>query len=113
MNDGESSPLLGSADEITASHSIWVRLISDSFAALHATLTSNWTNIFLLFVPLGILANALEWPEWAIFATNFAAILGLASVLSYTTEELSAKVGTTLGGLINAWFGNAVELLVS
>jgi len=33
--------------------------------------------------------------------------------LSYATEELSLKVGQTLGGLLNATFGNAVEMIVS
>ena len=45
---------------------------------------------------------------------NFFAIIPLASLLSYATEELAAEhVGETVGGLINASFGNAVELIVA
>jgi Ca2+:H+ antiporter len=33
--------------------------------------------------------------------------------LSFATEELALYVGETLGGLLNASFGNAVELIVS
>src|SRR5699024_8703938 len=36
-----------------------------------------------------------------------------ASLLSFATEELSATMGQALGGLMNATFGNAVELIVS
>jgi len=34
-------------------------------------------------------------------------------LLSFATEEIAIKVGETLGGLMNATFGNAVELIVS
>jgi Ca2+:H+ antiporter len=37
----------------------------------------------------------------------------LAKLLAFTTDDLSIRVGETLGGLINATFGNAVELIVS
>lgn len=46
-------------------------------------------------------------------AQNFVAIVPLAALLSFATEELSAKLGETIGGLMNATFGNAVELIVS
>ncbi len=53
-------------------------------------------------------------PEYAqaTFILNFLAIIPLASLLSFATEELSVKLGQTLGGLLNASFGNAVELIV-
>ena len=37
----------------------------------------------------------------------------LKHIQSFATEELSAKLGETIGGLMNATFGNAVELIVS
>merc|ERR1712072_833988 len=49
----------------------------------------------------------------AVFVVNFMAIVPLAALLSFATEELSAKLGQTIGGLMNATFGNAVELIVS
>lgn len=48
----------------------------------------------------------------AVFAINFFAIIPLAAVLSNATEDISAKLGEQLGGLLNATFGNAVELIV-
>jgi Ca2+:H+ antiporter len=62
---------------------------------------------------LGILAGALHWSPTAVFVLNFVAIIPLAALLSFATEELSAILGQTLGGLLNATFGNAVELIVS
>ena len=47
-----------------------------------------------------------------VFVLNFLAIIPLAALLSYATEEISLYVGQTLGGLLNATFGNAVELIV-
>ena len=76
------------------------------------TLTSNYVNVLLIFVPLGIVSGAVGWSPTVIFILNFLAIIPLASLLSFATEELSAKLGQTLGGLLNATFGNAVELIV-
>ncbi|KAF3217408.1 hypothetical protein TWF192_010860 [Orbilia oligospora] len=44
---------------------------------------------------------------------NFLAIIPLAGTLSFGTEEIALRTGETLGGLLNASFGNAVELIVS
>jgi calcium/proton exchanger cax len=52
------------------------------------------------------------WNPTATFVLNFLAIIPLASLLSFATEELAATLGETLGGLLNATFGNAVELIV-
>lgn len=49
----------------------------------------------------------------AVFVTAFLAIVPLAQLLSYGTEEIALRVGQTLGGLINASLGNAVELIVA
>ena len=77
------------------------------------TLKSSPVNYLLVFVPLGILAEYLKWSANAIFWLNFFAIVPLASLLAFATEELSENVGQTIGGLLNATFGNAVELIVS
>ncbi|KAL2821337.1 Sodium/calcium exchanger protein-domain-containing protein [Aspergillus cavernicola] len=78
-----------------------------------ATLARDYVNILLVFVPLGIIAGALKWDSTAVFVLNFLAIVPLASLLSFATEELAATLGQALGGLMNATFGNAVELIVS
>lgn len=81
--------------------------------ATRAILFENYVNVLLVFVPLGILAELLHWSAVARFTLNFLAIIPLASLLSFATEELALQVGQSLGGLLNASFGNAVELIVS
>ncbi|CEH13548.1 calcium proton exchanger [Ceraceosorus bombacis] len=73
---------------------------------------SSWLNILLVFVPLGFLAEKLHWGAATIFTLNFLAIVPLAKLLGDATEQASLKLGQTLGGLLNATFGNAVELIV-
>ncbi|KAH6973321.1 Ca2+ transporter [Ilyonectria destructans] len=77
------------------------------------TLLSNYINFLIIMVPLGITAGKLGWSPLTVFALNFFAIIPLAAVLSFATEEISIELGETLGGLLNATFGNAVELIVS
>lgn len=91
----------------------WVRWPANFLHLTWETLASNYVNILLVFVPVGIVLGALDIDPTAIFVVNFLAIVPLAALLSFATEELSAKLGQTLGGLMNATFGNAVELIVS
>ncbi|KAI9789448.1 MAG: hypothetical protein M1835_001655 [Candelina submexicana] len=91
----------------------WVKWPSHFVHKVYQTLASNYVNILLVFVPLGIIAGAIGWSPTAVFILNFFAIIPLAALLSFATEEISVKLGQTLGGLMNATFGNAVELIVS
>jgi Ca2+:H+ antiporter len=76
------------------------------------TLSSNYVNLLLAFVPVGIVVGALGMDPVLVFVMNFLAIIPLASLLSFATEELSEQMGQAIGGLMNASFGNAVELIV-
>lgn len=91
----------------------WIRYPMNFLHLTWLTLASNYVNLLLVFVPVGIVLGALDMSPTAIFVTNFLAIMPLAALLSFATEELSVKLGQTLGGLMNATFGNAVELIVS
>jgi len=90
----------------------FVRILAQVLHITKVTLYSNYVNILLVFVPLGIVAGAMGWNPTAVFILNFFAIVPLAAVLSFATEEISVKLGQTMGGLLNATFGNAVELIV-
>ncbi|KAK5136602.1 hypothetical protein LTR08_002616 [Meristemomyces frigidus] len=72
----------------------------------------SWINILLIFVPVGIALEYAKVNKVVVFVVNFIAIIPLAAMLSYSTEELALYIGETLGGLLNATFGNAVELIV-
>lgn len=82
---------------------------------IHAVLFAPWKiNWLLIFVPIGFaLYYTKTGGPWAIFFVNFFAIIPLAAMLSSATEEIALRVGETIGGLLNASFGNAVELIVS
>jgi len=90
-----------------------VKISAEIWHITKVTLLSNYVNVLLVFVPLGIVAGLLHWNPTVVFILNFFAIVPLAAVLSFATEEISMKLGQTLGGLLNATFGNAVELIVS
>lgn len=80
---------------------------------IRTTLGCSYSNLLLPFVFLGIIAGSQGWDDSLSFVFNFLAILPLAALLSFATEELAKSVGQTVGGLINATFGNAVEMIVS
>ncbi|KAI0161889.1 Calcium/proton exchanger [Hypoxylon sp. FL1284] len=74
---------------------------------------SSPINILLLAAPAGIALHFIEFDGKVVFAVNFIAIVPLAAMLSNATEEIAMRTGEVLGGLINASFGNAVELIVA
>ncbi|CAG8572580.1 20243_t:CDS:10 [Cetraspora pellucida] len=47
------------------------------------------------------------------FFLNFLAIIPLAGLLTMATEEIAMKTSPTVGGLLSATFGNAIELIIS
>ncbi|KAF7167707.1 hypothetical protein CNMCM5623_000946 [Aspergillus felis] len=91
----------------------WLNIPAHVVHLTWQTLVRDYVNVLLVFVPLGIISGALHWDSTAVFTLNFLAIIPLASLLSFATEELAATMGQALGGLMNATFGNAVELIVS
>ena len=80
---------------------------------IRATLFNSWINVLLIFSPIGIAVYYAHINPIAVFVINFVAIIPLAALLSYATEEIALRTGETIGGLLNASFGNAVELIVS
>lgn len=70
----------------------------------------NW---LLIFVPV-VLALEHFAPEkslW-IFVTAALAIIPLAGWLGRATEQVAERAGEGIGGLLNATFGNAAELII-
>ena len=72
---------------------------------LRNTLFNSWINVLLVFVPIGIAVNFANVPKVGVFVINFIAIIPLAAMLSYATEEIALRTGETIGGLLNATFG--------
>lgn len=67
----------------------------------------------LIFIPISIAAEQLHWGSLAVFITSAIAIVPLAIWLSTATEEVAVITGPSIGGLLNAVFGNATELIIA
>lgn len=67
----------------------------------------------LLVLPFAYASYHLEWNPMYIFWLNFFAMIPLASILGDFTEELASHTNQVVGGLINATFGNVVEIVVA
>ena len=91
----------------------------------------SWSNLLLLLIPVAAAAHYLSWDAPLRFGFSFVAIIPLARVRNFSwayfavnltefppqllgdaTEEMSLSLGQTLAGLLNATFGNAVEIIV-
>ena len=77
---------------------------------LYAVLTESPINILLLFVPFALAGPA--WPAIPCFVICLLAIIPLAKVMGAATEQLALYTSQTMGGLLNATFGNAVEVII-
>src|SRR4026209_81221 len=71
----------------------------------------NW---LLIFIPIAV---ALEhaWPQaptWVFFAACVA-IIPIDSLIVEATEHIATRTGDAIGGLLNATFGNAPELIIA
>jgi Ca2+:H+ antiporter len=67
----------------------------------------------LVFVPAAIALELVHGSPLLIFVTSALAILPLAGMIGHGTEELAARSGPQLGGLLNATFGNVTELIIA
>ncbi len=65
------------------------------------------------FVPISIAAQFFHWGSLVVFITAGLAIVPLAAWMGTATEEIAIVVGASLGGLLNATFGNATELIIA
>jgi len=71
----------------------------------------NW---LLLFVPVAIgLEYGAPQQHLAIFVVSGLGILPLAAWMGRATEHLAERMGEGVGGLLNATFGNAAELIIA
>jgi Ca2+:H+ antiporter len=73
----------------------------------------NLLNWLLVFVPIAAWLEFTHASAIAIFATASLAIIPLAGWMGRATEHLAEKLGQGIGGLLNATFGNAAELIIA
>ncbi|MGI8603317.1 MAG: calcium/proton exchanger [Verrucomicrobiales bacterium] len=73
----------------------------------------NLLNWLLIFVPIAVGLELAHASPVAIFITSAIAIIPLAGWMGRATEHLAEKMGEGIGGLLNATFGNAAELIIA
>ncbi|KAG1520270.1 hypothetical protein G6F52_007823 [Rhizopus delemar] len=79
-------------------------------SSLKATVFSSKVNSLLVFVPIAFVFSHAS--DSTVFSLNFMAIIPLAKLLGFATEEIALRSSSVLGSLLNATFGNAVELIL-
>ncbi|MDF2557743.1 MAG: calcium/proton exchanger [Bacillales bacterium] len=72
-----------------------------------------FTGILAVGLPLSVVGSFMHWPNLIMFVIYCITIIALASFMGRATESLAIVSGPRIGGLLNATFGNAVELIIS
>lgn len=70
-------------------------------------------NFLLLAVPLTAYYAYVAHDSTAAFFASMVAIMPLAFLMGRATEEIALRTSESLGGLLNATFGNAAEMIIA
>ena len=70
-------------------------------------------NILLVAVPLTVYFNYIAHDPNISFVTSMIAIMPLAFLMGKATEEIALRTSESVGGLLNATFGNAAEMILA
>src|SRR5499426_3680565 len=82
--------------------------ISDRTSLLKPSIT--W---LLAFIPLSLALEYAHVPTPVLFFSAALAIVPIARLIVLSTEQLATRTGDAIGGLLNATFGNAPELIIA
>nr|GEV60122.1 vacuolar cation/proton exchanger 3-like [Tanacetum cinerariifolium] len=88
---------------------MWRRVIK----SIKIALLSDKINLLIPCGPLAMLVDHLTNHHGWVFFLSLLGIIPLAERLGWATEQLAFYTGSTVGGLLNATFGNATELIIS
>ena len=70
-------------------------------------------NYMLVFIPISIVLQFIGGDPLMVFSTAALGIIPLAGLMGRATEEIALHTGQVTGGLLNATFGNATELIIA
>ena len=70
-------------------------------------------HLLLVLVVVAPLAQRLHWGALPVFLCSALAIVPLAGLMGEATAQLASRLGAGVGGLLNATFGNAAELIIA
>jgi Ca2+:H+ antiporter len=86
---------------------------SPRFNARFLASPQGWPYLLVPFIPIAILLDLTNSSEAAVFFTSALGIIPTAALMGRATEELAARSGPGIGGLMNVTFGNAPELIIA
>ena len=67
----------------------------------------------LIFLPVAVIGKFVGFSEPILFACSALAIIPMAGLMGKSTDVISCYTGQRIGGLLNATFGNATELIIA
>ncbi|XP_074591431.1 vacuolar cation/proton exchanger 3-like [Curcuma longa] len=97
---------------VAYSRTFW-RILNGLSRSIKVVIFCAKINILLPFGPLSIILHFLTKNHGLVFCFSLIGIIPLAERLGYATEQLAAYTGNTVGGLLNATFGNATEMIIA
>jgi Ca2+:H+ antiporter len=80
---------------------------------LWKSIAGSWLNLLLVAAPISWFLAATGNTSLWVFLTAAIALIPAAGLIGEATEELANRSGPTLGGFLNATFGNAAELIIA
>ena len=73
----------------------------------------KYLHILLVFIPVTIIGKIMGFSDPLLFVFSSLAIIPLAGVMGKSTDDIACFCGQKIGGLLNATFGNATELIIA
>src|SRR6202040_3908487 len=73
----------------------------------------GWPYLLAPLIPIAVALDLAGTPAGLVFATAALGIVPTAALMGRATEELAARSGPGIGGLLNVTFGNAPELIIA
>jgi Ca2+:H+ antiporter len=73
----------------------------------------GWPYLLVPFIPLAVLFQAVGAAAALVFFSAALGVIPTAALMGRATEELAARAGPGIGGLLNVTFGNAPELIIA
>ena len=70
-------------------------------------------SLFLVAIPVSIFLRLSDFSPAFLFVAAGLSIIPLSGYMGKATEEIAIYVGPRIGGLLNATFGNAAELIIT
>ena len=75
--------------------------------------SDGWPYLLVPFIPIAIVLEVVHAGAVPTFFTSAAGVIPTAALMGRATEELAARSGPGIGGLLNVTFGNAPELIIA